>query len=140
MNKLYKRLFSIFFKLEYIIGLLNNIDTHVDPVDLIDRIPYGVKIKGLRDALVKILNDYRVQISLLDGSKSIMYGDCINLLEKQIRVVRQGVCVEDMQKCMVCEEALIFSNVNMLKRLKVFQCKHTYHEECLQQSVSFNRN
>ena len=66
----------------------------MDPVDLIDRIPYGVKIKGLRDALVKILNDYRVQISLLDGSKRIMYGDCINLLEKQIRVVRQGVCVE----------------------------------------------
>ena len=123
-------------KPEYIIGLLNNIDTHVDPVNLIDRIPYGVKIKGLRDALVKILNDYRVQISLLDGSKSIMYGDCINLLEKQIRVVRQGVCVEDMQKCVVCEEALIVSNVNMLKRLKVFQCKHTYHEECLQQSVS----
>ena len=81
-------------KPEYIIGLLNNIDTHVDPVDLIDRIPYGVKIKGLRDALVKILNDYRVQISLLDGSKNIMYGDCYNLMQKQIRVVKQGVQVE----------------------------------------------
>ena len=66
----------------------------MDPVDLIDRIPYGVKIKGLRDALVKILSDYRVQISLLDGSKNIMYGDCLNLMEKQIRVVRQGVSIE----------------------------------------------
>lgn len=83
-------------KPEYIIGLLNNIGTHVDPVDLIDRIPNGVKIKGLRDALVKILQDYRVQISLLDGSKSIMSGDCLNLMEKQIRTVRQGISVEGM--------------------------------------------
>jgi vacuolar protein sorting-associated protein 41 len=80
--------------LEYIIGLLNNIGTHVDPVELINRIPNGVKIKGLRDALVKILQDYRVQLSLLEGSKKIMSGDCLNLIEKQIRVVRQGISVE----------------------------------------------
>lgn len=79
---------------EYIIGLLNNIGTHVDPVNLIDRIPNGVRIKGLRDALVKILQDYRVQVSLLEGSRNIMAGDCLNLMEKQIRVVRQGVAVE----------------------------------------------
>jgi len=73
-------------KPEYIIGLLNNIGTHVDPVDLIDRVPNGVKIKGLRDALVKILQDYRVQLSLLEGSKKIISGDCFNLMEKQIRL------------------------------------------------------
>ncbi len=56
-------------KPEYVIGLLNNIGTHVDPVDLINRVPNGFKIKGLRDALVKILQDYRVQLSLLEGSK-----------------------------------------------------------------------
>ena len=81
-------------KPEYIIALLNNIGTHLNPVDLIDRIPNGVKIKGLRDALVKILNDYRVQISLLEGSRTIMSGDCLNLLEKQIKTVRHGVSVD----------------------------------------------
>ena len=45
----------------------------------------------------------------------------------------------ETQKCVVCEETLLVTNVNMLKRLKVFQCKHTYHEECLQQSVGINR-
>jgi hypothetical protein len=79
---------------EYIIGLLNNIGTHVDPVNLIDRIPNGVRIKGLRDALVKILQDYRVQISLLEGSKNIMARDCLHLMEKQARTVRQGISVE----------------------------------------------
>lgn len=81
-------------KPEYIIALLNNIGTHLNPVDLIDRIPNGVKIKGLRDALVKILNDYRVQISLLEGSRTIMSGDCLNLMEKQIKTVRHGVSVD----------------------------------------------
>jgi hypothetical protein len=81
-------------KPDFIIGLLNNIGTHVDPVALIDRIPNGVQIRGLRDALVKILQDYRVQLSLLDGSKHIMAGDCFSLMKKQMGVVRQGICVD----------------------------------------------
>ena len=85
-------------KPEYIIALLNNIGTHVNPVDLIDRIPNGVRIKGLRDALVKILQDYRVQVSLLEGSRDIMAGDCLDLMDKQIRVVRHGVCVDGKTK------------------------------------------
>jgi hypothetical protein len=77
---------------------LNNIGTHVDPVNLIDRIPNGVQIKGLRDALVKILQDYRVQISLLEGSKNIMSRDCLHLMDKQMRTVRQGISVEGKVK------------------------------------------
>ncbi len=77
--------------------MLNNIGTHVDPVNLIDRIPNGVRIKGLRDSLVKILQDYRVQLSLLEGSKSIMSRDCLKLMDKQMRTVRQGVSIEGKQ-------------------------------------------
>ena len=68
----------------------------MDPVDLIDRIPNGVKIKGLRDALVKILQDYRVQLSLLEGSKNIISGDCFNLMKKKINVVKHGISVEGL--------------------------------------------
>jgi hypothetical protein len=118
------------FVVEYIIGLLNNIGTHVDPVELINRVPNGVKIKGLRDALVKILQDYRVQTSLLEGSKKIISGDCLNLMDKQIRIVRQGVSVEETQRCLVCEAPLI-SALSALRRLKVFECRHAYHEDCL---------
>jgi hypothetical protein len=77
-----------------LIALLNNIGTHVDPINLIDRIPNGVKIKGLRDALAKILQDYRVQISLLQGSKTIISADCLNIMEKQIHHVKKGISVE----------------------------------------------
>lgn len=118
-------------KPDYIIGLLNNIGTHVDPVDLINRVPNGVKIKGLRDAVVKILQDYRVQLSLLEGTKKIMSGDCLNLMEKQIRIVRQGICVDDFQKCLICDSSLISPSANTLKRVKVFECKHAFHDECI---------
>ncbi|CAF0718867.1 unnamed protein product [Brachionus calyciflorus] len=123
-------------KPEYIIGLLNNIGTHVDPVDLINRIPNGVTIKGLRDALVKILSDYRVQISLLEGSKNIMARDCFNLLEKQIKVVRQGGSVSEDQKCLACDEPLIAFNFNLARPLKIFNCKHAFHEDCIQNGGS----
>ena len=95
--------------------------------------PNGVKIKGLRDALVKILQDYRVQTSPLEGSKKIISGDCLNLMDKQIRIVRQGVSVEEAQRCVVCE-ALLISGVSLLKRVKVFECRHAYHEVCLRDS------
>ena len=73
---------------------MNNVGTYVDPKLLIDKIPNGLKIKGLRDALVKILQDYRVQISLLEGSLQIMTKDCLTLMEKQIKYVKKGIRVE----------------------------------------------
>lgn len=46
----------------FITGLLNNIGTHVDPILLIHRIKEGMKIPNLRDSLVKILQDYNLQV------------------------------------------------------------------------------
>ena len=68
---------------------------------LIDKIPNGLKIKGLRDALVKILQDYRVQISLLEGSLQIMTKDCLSLMDKQIKYVKKGIRVERKYKIMI---------------------------------------
>lgn len=46
----------------FITGLLNNIGTHVDPIILIQKIQEGMKIPGLRDSLVRILQDYNLQV------------------------------------------------------------------------------
>lgn len=86
-------MWTFIFK-EFIIGLLNNVGTYMDPKQLIEQIPNGLKIKGLRDALVKILQDYRVQISLLEGSVQIMSKDCLTLMDKQIKYVKKGIRVE----------------------------------------------
>ena len=55
--------------------LLLNIGTHVDPRRLIRRIDDGLAIPGLRDALVKILHDYKVQVDLQDGCRRILVSD-----------------------------------------------------------------
>ena len=36
----------------------------MDPLVVIDRIPSGMEIAGLRDKLVKIIKDYNAQMSL----------------------------------------------------------------------------
>lgn len=48
----------------FITGLLNNIGTHVDPILLIHRIKEGMEIPNLRDSLVKILQDYNLQVNV----------------------------------------------------------------------------
>ena len=50
------------FVTDFITGLLNSIGTHVDPIILIRRIQTGMEIPGLRDSLVKILQDYNLQV------------------------------------------------------------------------------
>lgn len=57
-------LFSV-VSIAFITGLLNNIGTHVDPILLIHRIKEGMEIPNLRDSLVKILQDYNLQVSIL---------------------------------------------------------------------------
>jgi hypothetical protein len=57
------------------------------------------------------------------------------LTEKQIRIVRQGICVDDLQSCLICDIPLISLSANFLKRIKVFECKHSFHDECILQQV-----
>jgi len=87
---------------------------------LIDKIPNGLKIKGLRDALVKILQDYRVQISLLEGSLQIMTKDCLTLMEKQIKYVKKGIRVERkffyLYKMRSAGAVIVIDNVQLLPR------------------------
>ena len=42
--------------------MLENLGSFVNPAKLIQRIPNGLEIPGLRDALIKILNDYGIQV------------------------------------------------------------------------------
>ena len=60
--------------------LLQNIGTHMaDPIALIHRIPEGLQIEGLMQALVKILQDYNLQTELEDGCRRVLVSDCYSL-------------------------------------------------------------
>ncbi|XP_037087843.1 vacuolar protein sorting-associated protein 41 homolog [Pollicipes pollicipes] len=83
--------------------LLLNIGTHVDPRRLVRRIDNGLAIPGLRDALVQILHDYKVQLDLQENCRRILVSDCFLLHRDPAKVVD----------------------------LVVFHCRHGFHRACL---------
>jgi hypothetical protein len=62
--------------------LLENVGAEIDPIRLIRRIKNGLEIPGLKPALIKILHDFNLQISLLEGCQAILYGDSSDLAKR----------------------------------------------------------
>lgn len=48
----------------FIRGLLENVGAEIDPIRLIRRIQNGLEIPGLKPALIKILQDFNLQVRL----------------------------------------------------------------------------
>lgn len=49
----------------FIRGLLENVGAEIDPIRLIRRIKNGLEIPGLKLALIKILQDFNLQVAIL---------------------------------------------------------------------------
>ncbi|XP_048576551.1 vacuolar protein sorting-associated protein 41 homolog isoform X2 [Nematostella vectensis] len=118
-------------KPSFITCLLHNIGTHVDPIRLIKRIPQGMKIPGLRDSLVKILQDYNLQISLREGCKKILVKDSVSLMNRLIKVQQRGACVDEDIVCQGCRGSVLASDSRRASDVIVFFCKHVYHRDCI---------
>ncbi|MBN3324662.1 VPS41 protein, partial [Atractosteus spatula] len=115
----------------FITGLLNNIGTHVDPILLIHRIKEGMEIPNLRDSLVKILQDYNLQILLREGCKKILVADSLSLLKKMQRTQMRGVRVDEENICESCHAPILPSDTAKTFNVVVFHCRHMFHKECL---------
>ena len=61
--------------------LMDNIGGYVNPLRLLQRIPDGMSVEGLRDRLVHIIADFRTQTSLREGCKTILHTDCLLLAQ-----------------------------------------------------------
>ncbi|XP_041045618.1 vacuolar protein sorting-associated protein 41 homolog isoform X1 [Carcharodon carcharias] len=115
----------------FITGLLNNIGTHVDPILLIYRIKEGMEIPNLRDSLVKILQDYNLQILLREGCKKIIVSDCLTLLRKMHKTQLRGVCVDEENICESCHSPIFPGDTAKTFNVVVFHCRHMFHKDCL---------
>ncbi|GAB1297941.1 Vacuolar protein sorting-associated protein 41 homolog [Apodemus speciosus] len=115
----------------FITGLLNNIGTHVDPILLIHRIKEGMEIPNLRDSLVKILQDYNLQILLREGCKKILVADSLSLLKKMHRTQMKGVLVDEENICESCLSPILPTDAAKPFSVVVFHCRHMFHKECL---------
>ena len=74
----------------FIRGLLENVGAEINPIRLIRRIKNGLEIPGLRGALIKILHDFNLQVSLLEGCQTILDGDCAELAQTLYRNQTNG--------------------------------------------------
>ena len=91
--------------------LLHHIGTHVDPRILIQKIQHGQEIPGLRDSLVRILQDYHLQISLQEGCKKILVFDTFSLITRQERIQSRGTCIDKDAQCGGCGAPIIQPNL-----------------------------
>lgn len=87
---------DIYHPTAFIRGLLENVGAEIDPIRLIRRIKNGLEIPGLKGALIKILHDFNLQVSLLEGCETIMNGDCADLVHKLHRNQTSGFFLSGM--------------------------------------------
>ncbi|XP_012255433.1 vacuolar protein sorting-associated protein 41 homolog isoform X1 [Athalia rosae] len=115
-------------KPEAITFLLERIGTCMDPRLIIQRIKPNLEIPGLKKALIKMMCDYNLQLSVQEGCKKILSNDYFNLLEKLVRSHQKGICTDDEQMCCSCHRKIIIRDP---KSLVLFHCRHSFHEDCL---------
>lgn len=126
-------------KPEFIKELLVNIGTHVDPIKLIKRIRNGMEIPSLRDALVKILHDFNLQVSLHEGCKTILDKDSVDLIQRQVKVQARGYSVLETDKCHACQGTLVVNDTREASDLTYFFCQHKFHDNCLKQTAQMEQ-
>ncbi|KAJ3116451.1 Vacuolar protein sorting-associated protein 41 [Physocladia obscura] len=80
----------------FIIGLLENLGSHIDPVKVIRKIPEGLPIPHLQASLIKIMTDYGIQMSLREGCAKILVSDAVKLMESLYRNQRRAICFNDL--------------------------------------------
>ncbi|KAG9017435.1 Vacuolar protein sorting-associated protein 41 [Tulasnella sp. JGI-2019a] len=122
----------------FIRGLLENVGAEINPIGLIRRIKNGLEIPGLKEALIKILWDFNLQMSLLEGCQKILHSDCTTLAARlQARQVN-GYLGVAARPCPVCSlplfnTALLHpSAMNSRQPLALlFLCRHLVHAACV---------
>eukprot|EP01130_Rhizamoeba_saxonica_P017976 TRINITY_DN8871_c0_g1_i1.p1 TRINITY_DN8871_c0_g1~~TRINITY_DN8871_c0_g1_i1.p1 ORF type:complete len:860 (+),score=172.89 TRINITY_DN8871_c0_g1_i1:30-2609(+) len=120
----------------FVSGLLENVGTHINPLDLINKIPEGMEIIGLRDRLVKIINDYMLETSLSEGCKEILKEDCTALSNRLYTSSRKATRVEiKTTRCLICRGVLV-GDFKKTMGITSYFCGHSYHTQCLKQQES----
>lgn len=88
--------------------LLQNIGTHIpNPIALIQKIPDGMVIEGLKVALLKILHDYNIQIALEESCKKLLVADCFKLSKKLNKLQKKGTLINEESVCQGCQRRIL---------------------------------
>ncbi|CAA7259453.1 unnamed protein product [Cyclocybe aegerita] len=108
--------------------LLENVGVEISPIRLIRRIKNGLEIPGLKEALIKILQDFHLQISLLEGCQTILNGDSSDLSRKLQHNQSAGFFLSSRTPCTVCSKSLQDTPQTLTL---LFLCRHVVHATCV---------
>ncbi|XP_022703759.1 vacuolar protein sorting-associated protein 41 homolog isoform X2 [Varroa jacobsoni] len=112
--------------------LLSRIGNYIDPTGVIEAIPPGLQIPNLRDSLVRILHDFKLQIALRGSSNKIFESNRCTMFERLHDVRRKGISVTEDAVCEICNHRIVSRDMSRSVRTATFACKHTYHMPCLE--------
>jgi vacuolar protein sorting-associated protein 41 len=123
------------------------VGVEVSPIRLIRRIKNGLEIPGLQEALIKILQDFHLQISLLEGCQTILNGDISDfsrMLQKNqtsgffltceyfffFSLSRRltSFCEQAKSVCSLCSRLL---HTMPQELIFLFLCRHVVHASCV---------
>lgn len=88
-------------KPRFIRGLLEEVGTAINPIDLVRRIPEGLEIEGLREGIGRMVREYEIQVSISEGVARVLRGEVavrMELLRKgRVRGVKFGIVHQEPQ-------------------------------------------
>ncbi|KAF2641393.1 hypothetical protein P280DRAFT_469016 [Massarina eburnea CBS 473.64] len=81
-------------KPHFIRGLLEEVGTAIDPIQLVRRIPEGLEIEGLRDGIGKMVREYEIQHSISEGVARVLRGEVATGMDTLRAGQKRGVKFE----------------------------------------------
>ncbi|KAI0323327.1 vacuolar protein sorting-associated protein 41, partial [Cubamyces sp. BRFM 1775] len=106
-----------------------NVGAEIDPIRLIRRIKNGLEIPGLKGALIKILHDFNLQVSLLEGCQTILNGDCADLVFKLHKNQTSGFFLGAKMPCPICNKPISQPPDGIVL---LFLCRHVVYAHCVE--------
>lgn len=80
-----------------------------------NKIKLGQSIPGLKNSLIKMLCDLRLQVSIQDGCNNIVVKDYFNLFDKLVRSQQRAIYVSNDNTCEMCRRDIVVKGKEMRK-------------------------
>ncbi|GAB9468356.1 Vacuolar protein sorting-associated protein 41 [Globisporangium polare] len=108
----------------------------IDPIKLIRKIPEDMEIDDLKQKLVDIIANYRIQQNLCNGCSKVFENDRVQLLQRQVKTHKRARRVAVKTACLICNEVLRAPTSGKESfHVCVFECGHCYHLPCLEEKM-----
>eukprot|EP00127_Corallochytrium_limacisporum_P002035 Clim_evm23s99 gene=Clim_evmTU23s99 len=120
-------------KPDYVRALLLQAGSHIDPLNVVPRIPETMEIPGLREAVIKVLADSQTKSLLQKSCAQILQDDVVELQRRLKALQNRGAWSDPHESvCAICNgpiwnETTVENHPNIV----IFYCGHRYHQDCL---------